>query len=110
MGTVLKHIADVTSLVQTQIWDFSTQSRQGPYTYYLFPTGATTYTADPLVTNSVDPCLQAWFIYSAIPDSTDENVYEVQRAFAFALNLNAGNVSNNNAPSVLPNFTRYPTV
>lgn len=108
-GTVLKHIADAP-ISTTQLWDFSTQSRQGPYSYYLFPESTSAYITDPLVTNSVNPCLQAWFIYSAIPDSTDKNVYEVQRAFAFALNLNAGNVSNNNAPSVLPNFTRYPTV
>lgn len=108
-GTVLKHIADAP-ISTTQIWDFSTQSRQGPYTYYLFPTSATSYVTDPLVTESLNPCLQAWFIYSAQQDETDETLYEVTKAFAFALNLEAGSVANNNAPSLLQNFTRYPTV
>lgn len=108
-GTVLKHIADVP-ISTTQIWDFSTQSRQGPYTYYLFPTSATSYVTDPLVTESVNPCLQAWFIYSAQQDSSDATLYEVTKAFAFALNLEAGSVANNNVPSLLQNFTRYPTV
>lgn len=106
---ILKRIAN-TAISTTQMWDFSVESREGDYTYYMFPIGASTYVADPLVSASVSVCLGAWTLLSCQQDPSDSAVYTVEKAFSFGKNLETVNVSNNNSTNVLLNFTRYPTV
>ena len=48
--------------------------------------------------------------YSVILASQDEyGIYHVANEYRFGLNVETGNVSNNNAPSLLTNFTKFPT-
>ncbi len=92
-----------------QIYDYSAASQQGPYFYYLFPVGATTYVSAPLVSGGVSPCWWNWTLL--VCDATDnENIFTVSSAYRFRLNVASGTVSNNNTPNLLQNFTPYPKV
>lgn len=103
----LEHLADVPLKVK-QLYDYGAGSQQGPYTYYLFPYGEETYLAEPINSNRFVPCFWNWTILSCRerPDGT----WMVEEEFTFGKNLASGTVVNGNAPGVLPNFTRFPTV
>lgn len=104
----LQHIVDV-EIDKTQVFDFSTESRQGPYTYYMFPVGETTYVTNPVISSPVTPCLQSWYILSCRKDERDRKQYWVNKIFSFGKNLDTGTVYNNNTPNVMSNLSRYPT-
>ena len=76
--------------------------------YYLFPLGATTYIADPINSNETSPCFWNWTVLEC--SRREDGSYRVEAEYAFGKNLSSGAISNNNSPSVLKNFTRYPTV
>ena len=92
-----------------RVYDYSALSQQGPYTYYLFPKGSTTYISSPFLSGKVMPC---WWNYTLMEcEETDtENVFTVLSAFRFKYNLSTSAISNNNSPSILQNFTAYPKV
>lgn len=104
---VLQHLIDLP-LDTSQLYDYGTASQQGPYIYYLFPLGATTYITDPISSNEVNPCFWNWTILEC--SQRDDGSYVVDAEYTFANNVSSGSVSNNNSPNVLRNFTPYPTV
>lgn len=104
---VLQHIIDLP-LATGAILDYGTASQQGPYTYYLFPVGASTYISDPIASNKVNPCFWNWTILEC--SQRGDGSYVVDAEYTFANNVSSGSVSNNNSPNVLRNFTPYPTV
>ena len=57
---------------------------------------------------SITPCWWRWTVIEA--DGSDEDGYTVTAEYQFSANVTGGAVGNNNAPSVLQNFTRYPLV
>ncbi len=105
---VLVHIADVDAETY-EVYDYGARSQQGPYTYYLFPVGQESYIAAPMVSEEISPCWWDWSLLDCT-DSGVKNVFTVQTEFRFGKNLNTSEISNNNRPSILANFTRYPTI
>ena len=107
-STSLVKIAD-TDISVTRLFDYAALSQQGPYTYYLFPTGENTYIAQPITSGMVMPCWWNWTLMECAQDG-DSGIYTVLAAYRFKLNVETGDVSNNNAPNILQNFTPYPKV
>ena len=104
---VLQHLINLP-LATSAIYDYGAASQQGPYIYYLFPVGASTYITDPISSNEVNPCFWNWTILEC--SQRDDGSYVVDAEYTFANNVSSGSVSNNNSPNVLRNFTPYPTV
>lgn len=91
------------------VYDYGAVSQGGPYTYFLFPVGASTYIASALTSGTVMPCWWNWTLMEC-EETTNENVFTVLAAYRFRYNIETGAMSNNNAPSLLANFTPYPKV
>lgn len=101
-------IADVEATAG-QLRDYSAKSGQ-TYTYYVFPVGPLAYLTEPMVSAPVK--VQYWFW--AIVEATEisNNNYAVSGTYYFkygAGGVAEGQISNNNAPQLEMNFTRYPT-
>lgn len=58
-------------------------------------------------TSTVCKQLTALYLYEAVADETQDNVYHVVKTWRFGNNFSNGSVSNNNSPSFLKNFTKY---
>ena len=101
------HIANVP-MEQSSILDYSARSQQGDYTYYVYPIGTDTYITQPMVSNGVNPKFWDWSILECT--LSDDGIFELVREFRFNKNLSTNSMSNNNAPGIFKNFTRYPTV
>ena len=102
----LVHVADV-GYAERSVIDCAAAS-QGTYTYYVFGVGERSFVTTALPSQPVTVCLWDWTILSCAEDG--DNVYRVEELFRFSLNVESGTVSNNNRPTLLENFTRYPTV
>lgn len=102
----LVKIADVASTAG-QIRDYSARSGN-TYTYYVFPTGSLAYITQPMISNAISVQYWFWAIIEAKPTGT-ENEYSVERTYLFRYSVSEGNTSNNNAPQISQNFTRFPT-
>lgn len=98
-----------TDDVTSGVYDYGALSQQGPYTYYLFPVGTTTYIASPLTSGIVMPCWWNWTLMEC-EETNDGNIFNVIAAYRFRYSIETGSVQNNNTPGVLQNFTPYPTV
>lgn len=96
-----------TGVEVERVYDYSALSQRGPYTYYLFPKGATTYISSPVLSGKVMPC---WWNYTLMEceETSSSNVFTVLSAFRFKYNVATGAITNNNTPSLLQNFTAYP--
>ena len=103
----LEHLIDLPLRVG-QVFDYGAASQQGPYVYYLFPTGPETYIADPIVSNPANPCFWNWTVLSCA--ARTDGGWVVEQEFFFGKNLVSGSITNGNSPQVLKNFTQYPTV
>lgn len=106
--TRLTKVADTTVDIG-KVYDYGARTSQGPYTYYLFPVGETTYITNALSTNAVMPCWWNWSLMEC-EETAEKNIFNVVAAYRFRLNIESAAMSNNNAPSILPNFTPYPKV
>lgn len=106
----LVKIADVEATTG-QIRDYSAQSGQ-TYIYYVFPTGIDEFLTDPMISNEVAVQYWFWSILEAEDlDDTGKN-FSAVAAYNFRYGdggVSEGSISNNNSPSISPNFTRYPT-
>lgn len=102
-----EHLIDLPLRVG-QVFDYGAASQQGPYVYYLFPTGPETYIADPIVSNPANPCFWNWTVLSCA--ARTDGGWVVEQEFSFGKNLVSGSITNGNSPQVLKNFTQYPTV
>ena len=105
---ILMHIAD-TEMSTTMLYDYSVCSGQGMYKYYVYPIGTNVYITSPLISNEIDPVFWNWSVLEC-SFNDDMGMYELENEFLFGKNLESGALSNNNKPSVLENFTPYPTV
>lgn len=91
---------------------------QHTYTYYVF--GVTLdgeIATQALRSDPVTVCLWDWTILECEEDKNHAYLYNggvlgyvVKDIFRFSLNVESGATGNNNAPTLLANFTRYPTV
>lgn len=79
-----------------------------PYTYYLYLKGQDTYISAPYESDTIKPGFNFYTLMECRKDSSEPNMYHVIQAFLVSGNLSAGSVSNNNNPSLLENFTRFP--
>lgn len=104
---ILRHIVDLP-LSKKSFYDFGVQSQQGPYIYYIFPTGEETYITEPLVSNSTSPVFWDYAVLECEKEA--DGSYSVLSEYRFGKNLVSGTVTNNNKPQILQNFTRYPTL
>lgn len=68
--------------------------------------GNTTY-AMSAESGEISPCYWDWMLTTA--QKHDDGTYRMTGTYRFGLNLETGAMSNNNMPSIMQNFTRYPT-
>ena len=95
-------------ITQSTALDYSAVSQQGPYTYYAFLENGENFLYAPLTSAPISPCWWNWTLLSCAPQ--EDGTYLVEREFRFRDNVATREISNGNSPSVLQNFTRYPTV
>ena len=103
-------IADVESTTG-QIRDYSARSGQS-YIYYVFPVGALAYLTEPMQTDIVKVQYWYWAIIEAEPVPGEKNTFSAEAGYYFKYGqggVTEGQISNNNAPQLSQNFTRYPT-
>ena len=79
---------------------------QSTYTYYVFVLGTNTYVSAPLISNPVTPMFWNWTVLDCSVDSN--GTYHLEEANLFRNSVSTDSISNNNAPSMLQNFTPYP--
>lgn len=103
-STVLKKIADL-ALGVTSVLDYGF-SNQSSYTYLLFPRGEDTFMSAPLVSETVTPVFWDWLLLECT--ETARNIFRVDAAHVFKMNVSSGAIGNNNTPNLLTNFTKYP--
>lgn len=106
--SVLKKIADVDATTG-QLRDYSAQSGH-EYVYYIFPKDAQYFLTEPMVSDPTPVQYWVWSILEAAQDAT--GVYQILKSYLFRMGeggVKEGQFSNNNAPQLLKNFTRYPT-
>lgn len=101
-----------TPLSERAILDCKAVSQE-TYRYYMFGLGQTADGQEVIVTNAlisdaVTPIFWDWTVLQCTTDA--EGAYHPAAIFRFSLNVASGEISNNNSPGVLGNFTRYPTV
>ena len=106
----LVKIADVDNTTG-QIQDYSAKSGR-TYTYYVFPTGIQEFLTDPMVSDEVT--VQYWFWSILEAQATDDTgtIFSAMKTYNFRYGeggVSEGAISNNNNPTISPNFTRYPT-
>ena len=101
----LTHICDLP-LSTLAAKDYGAASQES-HEYYVFNKGANTYTSAPMVSNAFTPMFWMWSVLECYQDSS--GVYHVITEYPFTLNVETGSVSNNNTPTLLQNFTPYPT-
>lgn len=105
---VLMKLADVDSTTG-QLRDYGACSGQ-TYVYYVFPTGPLAYLTQPMVSDPI--AVQFWFWAIIEAAETADKVYSVITSYLFRVGsggVSEGSFSNNNAPQISRNFTRYPT-
>lgn len=101
-----------TPLSERAILDCKAVSQE-TYRYYMFGLGQTADGQEVIVTNAlisdaVTPIFWDWTVLQCTTDA--DGGYHPAAIFRFSLNVASGEISNNNSPGVLGNFTRYPTV
>ena len=107
-GAILEKIAETDA--QTEyVYDYGATPGNNAYTYYLFPIGQNTYISAPVVSESISPCWFNWTLMEC-EETEDDRIFSVLAAYRFKFNVETGPISNNNAPSVMNNFTPYPKV
>lgn len=104
----LTKVVDVTNTVG-QIRDYEATSGE-TYIYYVFPEGQVAYLTAPMITNEVEVKYSFWAIVEAEKFAEKAYVVIAEHYFRYGQGgVKEGAISNNNSPSVMQNFTRYPT-
>jgi hypothetical protein len=101
----LKKVAFVDLDDQPYIYDYNLKSGE-KVTYYMYLKGSSKYLSQPFVSNVVCPIFN---VYSLIVCDENPDFLNVAEEYIFLIDLESGSVGNNNASSVLSNFTKYPT-
>jgi len=102
----LTHLLDLP-LTTTRFLDYGFKN-QTAYQYYLFPQGENTFISAPLYSAEVRPVFWNWTLLVCRED--ENGIFHVEEQFVFRNNVESGTVTNNSAPGVLKNFTRYPMI
>lgn len=105
--SILTHIANTSAINGNVLIDCGAVTGK-EYIYYAYGIGNDTFAASALISNNVAPCFWDWTVFSCTQD--ENGVYHAQEIFRFGKNLVSGSITNNNAPQILENFTRYPTI
>lgn len=106
--TRLTKVVDVDNTVG-QIRDYEAKSNES-YIYYVYPVGQVSFLSGPMVTEQVNVKFWFWTILEAV--ETSKNVFTAIAAHYFKMGdggVKEGAISNNNTPSIVKNFTKYPT-
>lgn len=106
-GGSLYNVATVP-ITFDEVYDYAAGNQTVALHYYAFPQGENGQEYAPLVSNAVSLCRWSWTLLSCVEEA--DNRYRVEQEFHFGNNLSTGAISNNNAPSLWNNFTRYPTI
>ena len=99
------HLMDA-DLKITRFLDYGIKNQES-YVYYLFPRGENTYLSEPLISNEAKPVFWNWTVLECDEDSA--GVFHMRHCYPFTGNIESGAISNNNTPTLLTNFSRYPT-
>lgn len=106
--TRLSKVVDVPNTVG-QIRDYEATSGE-TYIYYVFPDGQVSFLTGPMITNEVNVKYSFWVIVEAKLYRDKSYVVIAEHYFRYGMGgVNEGAMSNNNSPSILKNFTKYPT-
>lgn len=106
--TRLTKVVDVDNAVG-QIRDYEAQSNES-YIYYVYPVGQVSFLSGPMITEQVNVRFWFWTVLEAV--ETSKNVFSAIGAHYFRYadgGVKEGQISNNNTPNIINNFTRYPT-
>ena len=101
---ILEHVVDAGAGILS-IRDYGAKSRT-QYQYYVFAIGINIY-AEAFGSGTITPQYNNYTLMECIY-SEDDGAYHVQAAYPFACNVSQSGMSNNNAPNIMLNFTRYP--
>ena len=79
------------------------------YRYYLWELNSSQIgTFTPVASDLITPLYPDWYLYECEADSAIRNIYHVLNEYRFSVNVENGAFSNNNSPTLMQNFTRYP--
>ena len=104
---VLVRVADVGAAVRRTV-DYGAASGQGPYDYLVIAASASALIGTPVRSPQIRPVFYRWTLLTAL--SQTDGSFLVTGQYHFKYNLEPVSISNNNAPSVMQNFTANPTV
>lgn len=82
------------------------------YEYYFYPNTDVSQSGSilsPFVTKQVSIDCPYWSLF-VVDETEEENVFYLDKMFKFELNLQIDDMTNNTQISIVPNFTKYPTV
>ncbi len=102
---IMRHIADVDGNYEV-FRDYSAKAFS-KYIYYIYEKGANGYSA--MYGSAEVSAKYNQYCLMGCSYSEEDGAYHVQAQYPFACNVTNSGLSNNNNPSVLQNFTRYPT-
>lgn len=106
-GVLVRIAQTVTS--QRSIIDYGAPSGLGPYDYLVAAAGSGwTIIGTPVRSPQIRPIFYRWTLL--VCSEIDDGSYLVSKQYHFRYNMESNPISNNNAPSVLQNFTVNPTV
>lgn len=98
------HLLDM-GIDTTSIFDFGARN-QTEYEYQLYYADDTAFTASPMSSQPITPCIWEWVLCACTEDAN--GIYHVQKVYSFGCNVESGSMSNNNSPTLQKTFTRYP--
>jgi hypothetical protein len=105
----IANIPNILDMSNLQLIDLSAVSNKN-YEYYLYLRNDKDEYVTAITTEDIVSALwDRWVLY--ICDETDtENIYTLDKAYLFGLNLSSGSMKNNNKKTIIENFTPYPRV
>lgn len=101
---IFYHLMDV-DITTENVRDYGVVS-QKTYQYYFYAMTANAYTSTSITSFTVTPMFWNYTLMCCSQDA--DGIYHVENEYRFALDVASGSVSNNNTPTMLQNFTRYP--
>lgn len=108
-GSRLEKVSDVSSSQGREIKDYGAKSGK-TYQYYVFPSDGTRYIKAAQISAEIQVNYKYWAIHETIKYKNEE--FAVLHSYYFRVGeggIKEGKLSNNNSPSLLQNFTRFPT-
>ena len=105
---LFRHIATIPlndNAYDTVVYDYSALSTKS-YEYYFLNMRNDSYVRTRNAVTTIRPCFWNYTVLCCSKNNSGD--YIVESEYRFALNVESGNVSNNNAPTMQKNFTPYP--